>query len=483
MSKFSPQGKILGALVGVAAILATVVTVTTHDRDTVEMTAVFANAAELVKGGDVRSSGVAVGKIESISLKDNLAQVKFRVNKEVLPIHQDAKADDTTKDVLGERYLSLDTGSPSSPVMAEPLVIGPANTTRAVELQEVLNVVNKPTGTALAGLVTTLGEGVGGNGKQVAATIAAVQPAMTHTDELVRILTEQNKLLTSLVDKAQPVAQAAATDQGQQLDKLVGSTTKTLSVVAKNRAATRDTLQRLPDTLASAQARLAQVAGVADPATQTLKSLRPVTNDLSDISGELRRFSDAADPALGSLPPVLKKGDEMLKDLGPVVRALKPAGPGLRDVASSLEALSREGPLHHRLVDLLEFAKGWALATKDYDAISHYFKAVTPYSGRPASQLALGPVPGAPSRPEVADLPMVPGPGTLQLPGNPGGNEQPPSKANGEDVGAARQRDDKPRDDKPRDGKPRDGKPRDGATGLTPEQENNMVGQMLGGGR
>ena len=459
MSGFSSQGKVLAALVGVAAVIVGGVSYAHRDRGTVEMTAVFSNAAELVKDVDVRSAGVAVGKIESVTLKDNLAYVRFRVSKEVLPIHQDAKADDRTKDVLGERYLALDTGTPSAPEMQEPMVIGPANTTRSVELQEVLNTVDTPTGAALAGMLTTLGDGVGGNGKEVADTIAALRPAMDHTDELVRVLNQQNSLLNDLVERAQPVARAVATERGQQLDKLVGSTTQTLATVADKEAQTRDTLQRLPDTLASARARLAQIAGVADPATDTLRSLRPVTHDLTDISKELQSFSDAADPALASLPAVLKKGDKMLDDLGPVAHDLKPAGPGLRDTASALKALSKQGPLHQRLVDLLEFAKGWALATKDYDAVSHYFKAVTPYSPRPAAQFALGAIPGAPYRPEQADTPFIPGPGTLQIPGQPGGNEQPRARAR------------------------TDSKPHGGATGLTSEQENSMVGQMLGGGR
>lgn len=455
----SGKGKVFGALVVVAALVGGGLLMTNgRQNDTVTMTAVFANAAELVPDVDVRSAGVAVGKVESITLKDNLAHVTFRVGKEILPIHQDAKADNRTKDVLGERYLALDTGSPSAPEMSEPYVIGLDHTARSVELQDVLNTVDTPTGAALAGLVTTLGEGPGGNAKEVAATIAAIQPAMAKTDQLVRILNDQNQVLTSLVDKAQPVADAVTTERGQQLDKLVGSATETVTTVAQKREQTGDTLKRLPGTLAAARARLAQVAGLAPPATETLESIRPVTEDLSDISSELRRFSAAADPALGSLPEVLHKGKDMLDDLRPVASALKSAGPGLRDVSSALAALSKEGPLHKRLVDLLEFAKGWALATNDYDAISHYFKAVTPYSARPASQLLLGPVPGAPYRPTQGDLPFVPGPGTFKLPGEPKLNEQPPAKT-------------------------RSSKPRDGATGLTPLQENNMLGQMLGGGK
>ena len=47
------------------------------------------------------------------------------------------------------------------------------------------------------------------------------------------------------------------------------------------------------------------------------------------------RLSDAADPALGSLPPVLDRGAEMLKEAAPVASDLRDGGGGLRGVAGA----------------------------------------------------------------------------------------------------------------------------------------------------
>lgn len=419
---------------------------TDGDED-VTVTAVFGDASPLVPGNEVRAAGVTVGEISSISLQQGKAHVEMALEHSVLPLHEDAQAVITDKDLLGERYVRLERGSPSAPLLSEPAVIAEEHTDRVVSLQEVLNVVDDPTGTALAALVTTLGEGASGQGPQIAAAIKALKPAMRRTSDLGRVLGEQNELLSRLVANAQPVAEAMAGKRGQRFDRLVGSTEQTLSAVAAERQAVEDTLQRLPGTLSKARKALARVAGVADSATPTLAGMRPITDNLPDISHELRRFADTADPALASLRPVLRRADKMLDEAAPLVAALRPAGPDIRGVSKSYRVLAEEA-LSGRLTNLMEFIKGWALSTTGYDQLGHFFRASIPLTPKALGQLAGGPVPGAPDSP-VPDLPVPEGePAPL-----PGPGEDP--------VGNAL--------------------PGDSATGLSQEQENQMLSQLLGG--
>jgi phospholipid/cholesterol/gamma-HCH transport system substrate-binding protein len=111
----------------------------------------------------------------------------------------------------------------------------------------------------------------------------------------------------------------------------------------------------------------------------------------------------------------------------------------------------------------MEFMKGWTLSTSDYDGISHYFRAVTPYSPKTLGETAAGPIPGAPKDP-VPNLPLPKG-GRTPLPGSAHGAPDEGSslpQLPGSSNGAADQN--------------------DGATGLSPNQENSMMDQMLGGG-
>lgn len=415
----------------------------------VSVTALFSDASALVPGNEVKAAGVTVGEIESIELDAGRARVVMTVDSSVLPLHRDAGATITDKDLLGERFIALRRGTPSSPLLGEPRVIPESQTDRVVDLQSILNAVDDPTGTALAALITTLGEGVSGQGPEIAAGIKALEPALRRADELGRTLGEHNELLAQLVSSAKPVAEAMAADRGEKLDRLVESTERTMAAVAAERKATRDALTRLPGTLASAQRMLARVADVTDDATPMLADMRPITNDLTDISAELHRFANAADPALASLEPVLERGRSLFDEAAPVVRALKPAGSDMVGVAEAGHTLTKQA-FSGRLRNLMEFLRGWSLSTSQYDGLSHYFRAIVPLTPKAAGQSAAGPVPGAPDEP-VPSLPLPRAP--LPPPLGSEGNKGTPDVA---DTG-------------------------DGVTGLTEDQEDEMLGQLLGG--
>lgn len=416
----------------------------------VSISALFEDASALVPGNEVKAAGVTVGAIDAVDLDGGRALVRMTVERSVLPLHRDATVTITDKDLLGERFIALDRGSPAAPLRDAAEVIPLSHTDRVVDLESILNSVDDPTGTALAALLTTLGEGASGTGPDIAAGIAALEPAMRDADELGRMLSEQNEVLAELVASAQPVAAALAAERGERLDRLVDSAERTMVATAAEREAIRDTLRRLPDTLASARTVLANLAGVADNVAPMLASMRPVTDDLTDISGELERFSDAADPALASLVPVLERGRSLLDESAPVVRALSSASGDMAAVAESSATLTKTA-LSKRLGNLMEFLRGWSLATSQYDGLSHYFRAAVPLTPKALGHLAAGPVRGAPDDPvPTLPLPRVPMPAPL---------------GSGHDDGHGAEQDDHT----------------GSATGLTEDQENALLGQLIGG--
>jgi phospholipid/cholesterol/gamma-HCH transport system substrate-binding protein len=421
-----------------------------------EVSAMFKDAYPIVGGSTVKIGGVQVGSVDHIDLQGGMARVVMNLNQEALPVHTDARATIVTQDLLGEKFIQLDRGTANAPVLQSGGTLNETQTNRVVDLQDVLNFADTPTSTALSAMITGTGEGLRGNGKNASDALAALAPTMHQTDMLVKVLNAQNNQLNQLVDNAQPVASALASNNGQDLDSLVSSTTKTLSTVASQQQALRDTLTELPTAIASARRTLGQLAGVTEPTTDVLSSIRPATDNLSDISSELKRFSDAADPALGSLPPVLDKAKDLLDQARPVVSDLRPAGPDIKSVTGSFRNLNKTALTH--LTDALELAKGWTLATTDYDSNAHYFKAILGFSPNDLGPFGLGPVPGAPRSYPAPQLPAPPEPQY--------GKDTQPLEPEG------------PGD--PRTSRPT-GSSGDSATGLSSEQEHSMVGQMLGG--
>lgn len=427
--------------------------------------ATFSNASPLIVGNEVQVGGVKVGQISSIEVDRGHAKVGMELEPEALPVHTDARTTIRPVSLLGERFVALERGTPTAPVVEDGGILPPQQSGRTTDLDQVLNTVDKPTGQALAALVTTLGEGVRGQGKEVDATVRALSPAMKDTGSLTRVLNEQNALLTSLVDRTQPVASAVSGEDGRRVDRLVNSTDQVLGATGANQKAVDDSLEQLPGTLTSARQALARVAGVSQQTTPTLAAMRPTTDQLNTVSGELQRFADSADPALASAQPVLDRARGLLDQARPAVRDLKAAGPDLRATASGLRPVGTA--LTDNLGNVLDFIRFWALTTNGKDGLSHYFRAhvvASPETGLgpapvqppPTPELpppGFPPLPGLPPTPELPNVPDLPGiPG---LPGPLGNNDRNPG-APQPDAGGS-------------------------ATGLDPEQERSMLNHLLGG--
>jgi phospholipid/cholesterol/gamma-HCH transport system substrate-binding protein len=455
MRRLRTTGDRIVAVVGIIAIVLTasaVVVATKRLNAGVHVIAMFTDASPLYPGNAVRASGVQVGKIDSITLVKGMAQVNLTLDETAMPLHTDAKATIVQQDLLGERFINLDRGSASAPAL-DPMVISADHTFRSVDLQSIINGLDDPTGTALASFFTTLGEGVDKSGPGIAKGIDALEPAFRHANDLGKILDQQNALLGHLVDSTQPVLSAVATDNGRKLGGLVEASDQMFGALAANHGPLQDSLHRLPGTLGSAQTALADVAGVAHDGTPTLRSLRPLTDDLTDISGELYRFSDAADPALDSLHPVLKRGKDLLDELRPVARSLREAGPDIKATARGARPLITESFSGPGLTDLMEFVKNWCLTTTSYDDISHLFRVFVRYTPRTTGQVMAGPIPGMP----YAPIPSVPAP-----------NLTPPVAPLA------------PYPDRTEPGRKAQ-RPGNNATGLNEQQEQGMVHQLLGG--
>lgn len=417
-----------------------------HD-ESFTVTASFVNASPLVVGNDVKVDGVEVGQISAITLRNGKADVEMELDSVVQPIHRDATVTIRPVSLLGERYIDLERGSAAQPVIAEGAMLGTRHTAKSVSLDDLLNSMDNPTSAALAAMVTTLGEGTMGQGQNIDSAIKALAPAMQDVTRLGSVLKEQNSVLKSLLDKAAPVAKAVASDRGQRLDQLVGNSEQMLSAVAAQQEALDAAVKTMPGTLTKAQRALGQVADVANVVTPALRDVRPVTDNLTQISAELTAFTDNANPALASLPKVLDRGKELLAEAAPLVRDLRPAGSGLRDVATSARPLVNN--LSVRFKTIMEFLKGWALSTNGEDSLSNYFRAFVMYTPKGATQ-----IPGVGVGPDET---RIQAPQGLPLPTGPTLPSLPNAVAPGDlENGSS-------------------------ATGLDQKQESAMLEQLLGG--
>ncbi|HEY0576254.1 MAG TPA: MlaD family protein [Pseudonocardia sp.] len=407
----------------------------------------FRDASPMLVGNDVKLHGVTVGSVAGMTEENGIAKVALDLGPEALPLHTDARATVRPVSLLGERYMDLDTGTTSAPLLQNGGVLPVSQTGQNTDLDEVLNVFDDRTGQSLAAFVAVLGEGVQGNGANLDAAVKALTPAMTQTDQFVKVLQGQNATLSSLVDNLEPVAQSLAQDNGRTMDSLVGSTTSLLNTTSTNVQALDATLQELPSSLAATRKTLGNLADTADDTTPLLRSIRPTTDNLKDISDELVHFSHSADPALDKLVPVLNKGTELLEAARKPSEDLRAAGPDMAATSKGLRPIVEQ--LDGNIDNVLNFIRYWALTTNGRDGLSHYFRAhlnVEPTA-------VTGNIPGGPGNANLGGRDPAPDSGqpVNNGPNLPTGLLAPDDSGNGS------------------------------ATGLNEKQESGALGFMLGG--
>ncbi len=94
----------------------------------------FDSVSGLREGASVELAGVSVGRVESISLKDERAVLKLRLNKSI-QLQDDAIASIRTKGLIGDKFVRLSYGG-------SPRMIRPGGTIREtespIELEELI---------------------------------------------------------------------------------------------------------------------------------------------------------------------------------------------------------------------------------------------------------------------------------------------------------------------------------------------------------
>ena len=261
---------------------------------TYELKTQIPNAAQLVKGNDVRIGGSRVGAVTDISpvtAKDGSvsALLTLKLETSVKPLPVDSTVLIRPRSALGLKYVEITKGT-SSQGYDDGATIPLHNATpEPVELDQVINTFDDKTRAASQSNLTEFGNAFAGRGP-----------------DINRAVEELNPLLTNLV----PVMRNLS-DPGTQLGRLATALGRTARIVAPS-AVTQAELFGNLDTTFRAFANIA----------------RPFLQD--SISGG----PPALDEAIKGFPqqrPFLANSEALFRELRPGVRALATAAPDLAD--------------------------------------------------------------------------------------------------------------------------------------------------------
>ena len=217
-------------LVGAVTVLVTIVAVfLAYNANsglpfvpTYDLKANMPNAAQLVKGFEVRIGGARVGFISKIEPKKRAdgsayAQVTMKLDKEIEPVPADSTLLVRPRSSLGLKYIELTPGEGRAGLPAGSTIPVRQARPAVVELDDLFSMFDDKTRVGSRNSLDGFGGGFAGRGQDINTAIEALVPLVTDLEPVARNLsdpdTRLNRFFASIAraaEEAAPVAEEQA---------------------------------------------------------------------------------------------------------------------------------------------------------------------------------------------------------------------------------------------------------------------------------
>jgi virulence factor Mce-like protein len=245
----------------------------------------------LQPSNQVRIAGTRVGIVSSVSPRENprtgrfTAVAELHLEKKVEPLPADTKAVVQSVSAVGLKYLELEKGSPGRTLKAGQTI--PVSQTREpVNIEELFNMFDKRTRTAIKINTNNFGDGLAGRGLGLNNTIHELRPLVTHAVPVLRNLANPATGLHNLfVDLDRAAAQTApVAEQNAELFSNLDTFFKAWGGVASSiEAANRGG----PASLKQAIYSLPREKPFYEDAAEFMHLLRPSATSLRTVAPQL----------------------------------------------------------------------------------------------------------------------------------------------------------------------------------------------------
>jgi phospholipid/cholesterol/gamma-HCH transport system substrate-binding protein len=281
------------------------------DGDAYRVNATFQNASQLVKGNEVQVAGKAIGSVEDIRLTDTgEAQVEMAItDPEYSPLHRGTEAIVRLTSLSGVANRFIDLRLPSADRGQQPIPEGghiDANeTTSAVELDQLLNTLDKRTRTDLQGVIQGFGKQYNGKVREAQRGWLYLNPSLVSTSRLFNELTRDTPAFEQFI-----VATAKlTTDLAEKREDLVGlvdDLADTTGAIGRQKESLADALGQLPPFMRRANTTFVNLRAAVDDLRPLIRESRPVTPKLRRFLAELRPLTRNARPTLRDLSKLIR---------------------------------------------------------------------------------------------------------------------------------------------------------------------------------
>ena len=310
----------------------------------------FDNAFGLVTGADFKVAGVRAGTITSISLppacKAGITQacqalVTVRVTQSGFgDFHADAFCQSRPQSLIGEYFVDCQPGR-YGPVLPPGSTIPVSHTQSTIPADLLQDVMRMPYRERLTLIINELGAAVAGRSGDLQAALRRAVPAITQTDNLLRLLANDSRTLQQLTVSADTVVTALSNNR-TQVARFVTEANNTATATASQQANLQATLRLLPGFLEQLRPAMAGLGAAADANQPVLVNLHAAASQLALLLRNLTPFASSALPAIRSLGQASVTGTSAVQAATPTVHLLRTFSQPTPELAQNLAIVLRD---------------------------------------------------------------------------------------------------------------------------------------------
>jgi phospholipid/cholesterol/gamma-HCH transport system substrate-binding protein len=278
------------------------------------------------QGQSVRVSGVQIGLVGKVTLKDGEGVVQMNIDPKYKHlVHENWTALLRPRTGLDDMFIELSPGQGRSPVAPSGYTIPVSNTMPVVNLDEILSSLDADSREYLDLLVNGAGQGLKNHGgDQLAQVMERFEPTHRDLARLNSAVAQRGTNLQRVVNSLRRLNDALAAKQGQ-IVSLVDSSEKVFRAFASEDSNVSRAVADLPGTLKQTTATLAKVQSFAN-------ILGPAAKNLLTAAAAIPAANKAlTDLAVPGAPIVQNQIRPFVVASRPLVRNLKPAAQNLAE--------------------------------------------------------------------------------------------------------------------------------------------------------
>jgi phospholipid/cholesterol/gamma-HCH transport system substrate-binding protein len=283
------------------------------------------------QGQSVRISGVQIGLIGNVTLKNGMADVAMQIDQKYSHlIRTNATALLRPKTGLKDMFIELDPGSKPAPVAKAGWTIPVSNTLPDVDVDEILSSLDGDSRSYLDLLVNGAGQGLKGKGgDELAQVLERFEPTHRDLARLNKAVGVRGTDLRQLVNSLQRLNTSLATKQSQ-IVQLVDSSAVVFRAFASQDNNISRAIVDLPSTLQQTTQTLAKVQAFAKELGPTASKLLPAARALPAANAALTALAKPSAPIVkNQIRPFVVAARPLVRNLKPAAVNLAAATPGL----------------------------------------------------------------------------------------------------------------------------------------------------------